>query len=305
MNKENWPTLDAGIRWTSGVLVDKDIRAAMANHQLILDGDPARAKYATYELVIGNRLEELVMDDVGDPQRDLYRAKSIPESGEFTVLPGQTFKIFAKEKLNMPADVTAIAIPVGIMYKLGLHPETTFADPGFDKEFFITICNYSPRIVKLRVGDPLARMFFLKLRERPERIHEGAPRDIPPSVERVPRPSDKDLEDESSVLTKVLELVDPPHYQHAFVTNRIVGVHRTQVDARVGELQNQITFMRWVITGLGILVCAAAALAVWKWAAGGWPSFSQGVLASIVAGGLVTLVVWLGPRVFKWAKGHS
>lgn len=302
MNKENWPSLNAGIRWSSGVLVDKDIKAAMANHQLILDGDPGRAKYATYELVIGDRIEELVMDDDGDPQRDLYRVKSIPESGEFAVLPGQTFKIYSKEKLYMPADVTAIAIPVGIMYKLGLHPETTFADPGFDKEFFVTICNYSPRVVKLRVGEPLARMFFLKLRERPERIHEGSPRDIPPSVERVPRPSDEDLLDEGTILSQVLQLVDPPHYQHAFVTSRIVGVHRSQVDSRVSELQSQITLLRWVLTCLGVVVVIGAVIAVWKWLAGEWPGMAEGILASLVASGAFAALIWAGPWALRWAR---
>lgn len=305
MNKDNWPTLEAEISWNSGVLVDTDIRSALSNNHLVLEGNQDRAKYATYELVIGNRIEELVMDNHDQPQQDIYRVKQLPVSGDIVVLPGQTFKIFSHETLYMPSDVTAIAIPVGNLYKLGLHPETTFADPGFNGPFFVTICNYSPRIVKLKVGAALARLFFFKLRNRPDKIHDGHPRETPPAVERVPRPSHDALSNmkEIDVLTKVLQVVDPPHYEHAFVTNRIVSVHRAATDQHLGELRAQVSILRWAIFVLGSTVISAIAIALWPFIAGVHPTLTEGVITSIVSSAVIGAALWAIKLCVTWATG--
>ena len=305
MNKENWPTLNAGVRWSSGVLADVDILAAIANNQLVQSGDVVQAKYATYELVIGTRIEELVMDNEGGPQNDLYRAKVIADDGIIVIMPGQTFKVFAREVLNMPCDITAFAIPVGNMYKLGLNPETTFADPGFAGPFFVTVCNYSPRIVKLKVGDPLARMFFFRLHARPERIHEGPPRETPPAVERVPRPTPAEMVNDVAVIQAVLAKVDPPHYQHAFVTNRIIGRHQTDIESRLQSLRSELKVIRWVVVATGCVVTAVLAISIWRWASGTAPSFSEGVLSSIVAAVIGGATVFGFTRSRTWADGHD
>lgn len=290
MNKENWPNLQADINWQSGFLVDTEIKRAIANNQLVRNADPERAKYATYELRIGTNVQQLVMDDNGEQNRDIYRVKDVPENGTFVIQPGETFKIYAMEQVFMPANVLAFAVPVGVMFKLGLNPETTFADPGFEGDFYITVCNYSSRIVRLKVGDPLARLFFFKLRERPDTIHATRPREIPPAVERVPRPTNAELEaaGEIAVLTGVLGAVDPPHYQHAFVTNRVIGIQRQQFETALGTMRGQMRVMRRVIVGLGLVVCVMLAILAWRAAAGRWPSLMEGALGSLIAA-----AIWL------------
>jgi deoxycytidine triphosphate deaminase len=291
MNKENWPRLEANVNWQSGFLIDEEIKRAMANNQLVRNGDAQRARYASYELRIGPNVQQLVMDDNGQPNRDIYRAKHIPEDETFVIQPGETFKIYAVESIMMPANVLAFAIPVGIMYKLGLNPETTFADPGFEGDFYITICNYSPRVVRLKVGDPLARVFFFKLRERPDIIHESRPREMPPAVERVPRPSAEELEavGELAVLTNVLGCVDPPHYQHAFVTNRVISVQRRQMEDELAQLRRQLRVVRWVVLGLGVAVVCMLVVFGYRAAAGRWPTLTEGTIASLLA-----TAIWLG-----------
>lgn len=277
----------------------------MATGQLVRNGIDENAKYACYELRIGDRIEELVMDNNGDEQQDIYRSKHIPEDGVFKIIPGQTFKIFAKETLNMPSNVTAFAFPVGNLYKLGVHPETTFADPGFQNEFYITVCNYSPRIVKLKVGEPLARLFFFHLNATPARRHSGNPRPMPPSVERVPRRTPEELAalQELDLIGSVLSSVDPPHYEHAFVTQRVAVEHRKQVEDELNALRKEQVLFRSLIAVLGLTIASIAGVMIWEWTAGRWPSLVEGVGVSVVSALILAGLGWLLARVIGWLSG--
>src|SRR3569833_2172558 len=228
MNKREWPKVFGMDASREGVLIDVEIQKALEQGQLVTGGTTNQTKYANYKLHIGPDIQQLVLDHKPGARNDLYRGKEIKEDGTFQIFPGETFKIIASEKLYIPADVFALAIPVGNLYRLGLNPETTFADPGFAREFFVTVSNYSPRIITLKVGDPLSRLFFFKLLERPEKIHEGEPRAMRPTVERVSRPHLEDLQRKgaSALLQEVHEDVDPPHYQHSFVTSEFLMLRK-------------------------------------------------------------------------------
>lgn len=287
MNNPEWPKLGQPDLPASAFLRDEDIRAAMAKGLLLTSGDPARAKYACYELVIGSKVEQLVVPD-GSAGNDLYRGRDV-SSGSFTINPGETFKVYAAEKLNMPADVFALAIPVGVLYKLGLNPETTFADPGFQQAFFVTLANYSSRIVTLKVGDPLARVFFCRLGQRPERIHDSVVRDTPHTVSRVQRPSDAELEQmkEDALLRGVMEQVDPPHFQHAYVTSRLFSHHRASVEQQLEQLGRRtavVTLIAFLASTSLVFALAIAAYRAWYAAK---PSLAEGSLASLIA-----TVIW-------------
>jgi len=291
MNKEDWPKLDVNIKREQGFLYDKQIAAAMEKGKIITNGDAQGAKYACYELHIGNHIQQLILDNTPGSESDLYRVKKIENDGLFQIAPGETYKIYAAEELYMPADVFAIAIPVGTMFKLGLNPETTFADPGFSGPFYITVCNYSPRVVTLKVGDPLSRMFFCKLAERPDKIHEGRPREIPPAVGRVRRPSIEELtaEGEANVLARVLGAVDPPHYEHAYVTDRLFSHHRAHINKCITAVERSVAVSTLMAIFCALVVfivaaCGGVAICMAK-----WPAFSDGVLASLIAA-----VIWAG-----------
>jgi deoxycytidine triphosphate deaminase len=261
VNRPNYPELKIEKELASGFLVDRDIRFAIGQGQLIHDEViAASSKYACYEVHIGDQIQQMVVDEPAKSEADLYRVKNIPSDGKFSIKPGETYKLYAKERLDIPSDVFAIAIPVGNMYKLGLNPETTFADPGFANAFYITVCNYSRRIVNLTVGDPLARLFFFKLASRPDKIHESTPREVPPAVVRLAKRPSAELEasGEESLLKAVLEDVDPPHYEHAFVTNRLLTTHATAIAARIERVERR-SAASFVIAACSLLVgCAAA-----------------------------------------------
>jgi deoxycytidine triphosphate deaminase len=293
MNMPQWPKLEETVKAGEGFLVDREIGEALNHGRLITEGDRGQAKYACYEMRIGPDIRQLVLDQVPGGENDLYRVKRINDDHTFQINPGETFKIFALEKLWMPANVFAITIPVGNMYKLGLNPETTFADPGFNGPFFVTVCNYSPRIVKLKVGDPLARVFFFKLADRPDRIHEGDPREIPPSLERVPRPNFEDLKKrgEAALLDDVLRLVDPPHYQHAFVTQRIFAHHREETNSRILRLRQSSAVMTLVNLASFFIVLLIGVTFFGQFLRSWWPAIFENLLAEFVGAIVVGMIV--------------
>jgi deoxycytidine triphosphate deaminase len=293
MNKKDWPKLNADIAPAQGFLVDRQISAAISQGQLISQGaEESAAKYACYELHTGARIRQLVTDPQPSGGGDLYREKVIPASGEFLIGPGETFTISAAEELNIPADVFAITVPVGNMYRLGLNPETSFADPGFSGEFYVTVCNYSTHNVRLKVGDPLARVFFFRLAERPDRIHESKPRQLPPAIEPVGRPSQQDLENrgESALLADVLQKVSPPHYEHAYVTDRMLSMYRTQMAAQLSQVRDQVAVA--VIVGSLTLFLVAAFLLVKlvTFVKVTWPDLFGNLLAEGIAATSAVLV---------------
>lgn len=320
MNKEDWPKLDVTIKKDPGFLLDSQIANAIDKGRLLTDATKDGAKYACYELHIGRKVEQLVLDSHPGQQGDLYRGKIIGDDGAFFINPGETFKLYAAESLNIPADVFALAVPVGNMYKLGLNPETTFADPGFTGPFFVTVCNYSHRVVKLVVGDPLARMFFCKLAGRPDRIHEGKPRELPPAVERVKRPTMDELkaETDAKLISTILAATDPPHYQHAYLTDRLLTHHltvaneraatiqstladeidamRRQVAVQLAEARRAATVSVIVAMACSFVIFLALAVVGFSLLQSKWPSFSEGMWSSVAASVVwVALILLVGP----------
>jgi deoxycytidine triphosphate deaminase len=275
VNKPEWPNVFGMAKGREGFLIDKEIRAAIQNGQLVVNGQDSQAKYACYELQIGSDIQQLVLDREPGARNDLYRGKEISSDGSFQIYPGETFKIVAKESLNIPADVCAFAIPVGNLFRLGLNPETTFADPGFAREFFVTVCNYSRHVVKLNVGDPLCRLFFFKLAQRPDHIHDSNPRAVPLAVERIPKPAAAKLRKigVSAVLDEVLKDVDPPHFQHAFVTGQFIELRRSWAATTVTAMAALLIVLVIFAVYLGTL------LKVW------WPEVFGHVLAELGLGG--------------------
>lgn len=224
-NNPNWPKLSDELSNPGpGILTDKEILEAMSKGLLIQNGKVDNARYASYELDIGDRVEELIIE-VQEAGKHNYRGKNLSDGDEFEVYPGETLKLYALEKLYMPADAVATATPVGYLFKLGLTPEPSFVDPGFNGEYYLIVCNYSRNIVTLRVGDPLARLQFFQLHDRPLTIHDGvaAIRPTPQFVKKLPVPSQEDLEKraEDDILEDVLGAAAPLHYEHAFVTKRV------------------------------------------------------------------------------------
>ncbi len=249
----------------TGIIRDEELRAAIERSLLLVkeSTEPSRVRQASYELRLSNRVEFLRLSDSPGAATASYERPANGVGATLEIPPGTTAKVWVKEKFNLPTNVVAHVIPVGNIYKLGLSPETTYGDPGFDGNFYIILCNYSSRIVEVRVGDPVARVEFIKLARRTTKPHPGAsdtsePALWPRRVQRRPR------EQLASVgvdaILNELEGYDPPHVEHAFVAR--------EASKELAQMRADLAFVRLVRTwtprvGWTVLFFAAVGTGVW------------------------------------------
>jgi deoxycytidine triphosphate deaminase len=245
-----------------GLLRDVEIEEALSAGYLLIPRTAKREniRYASYQLSIGKNIFFLSRDkdEQGDETTN-WKEFGYGDGQWFQIVPGATAKVFAEEEVNIPKNVIAHSIPVGNLYELGLTPEVTYADPGFSGPFWIIVCNYSSRIVELKVGDRLARLEFTKLHDRPKRVHDGA--HAIRQLERYPlrmrkkTPAELAKLDLEVLLQEISTLVDPPHYEHAFVTERV----KSDVAQKMAELTKALAINKILVyVSLGI-----SAIFVW------------------------------------------
>lgn len=225
-------------------LIDTEIGTAIENGYLLYPNtaDKSAIRHASYQLRIGTDVQYLILGI--NPDDTPYERKPGLQNGDnFEIEPGQTVKVNCMERINIPDNILALALPVGNLYLLGLTPEVTFADPGYHGLFHITVCNYSRRIVTLTVGQPLARMIFFHLSQKPANVHGGENQRTHPVL--YPRPLPRRSLEELNVqqlrdLLNEIQAYDPPHYEHAFVTtklNAVIGALNQTIDHRLAITQ--------------------------------------------------------------------
>jgi hypothetical protein len=150
----------------------------------------------------------------------------------------------------------------------------------------------------LTVGDPLARIFFFKLNSRPDRIHESNPREVPPAVVRIAKRTPTELEecDEKILLNAVLDDVDPPHYEHAYVTSRLLTTRADATAARLQQVERRTAIT--LLIGVALLLLAATSVLTYiaSLLHAAYPSFAISLLSAIVCSLILSgLVVILTP----------
>ena len=219
--------------------------------------------------------------------------------------PGHTVKVFTLEFFKMPTNVVAHVFPVGNIYKLGLSPETTYADPGFDGPFYIVICNYSSRVVELEVGKPIARVEFIRLARSTKKPHPGVggitePRLWPRRIDRRPIEALRQLGVDT--LLDELDRSDPPHFEAAFIAREV----KRQLVTHEADWQKQIVLLGRKIARLSF--CAyVVGIIIGSWLiAFGWRHLPTSVQAKVadetvkwVCGGIFLVLPLLFSRARK------
>ena len=232
----------AGFCDYTGLLRDKEISAAIDRNLLVTrdTADKNRIRQASYELRLSDDVQFLVLKDStsGEAQAQ-YESPANGIGTKLTIEPGHTVKVKTIEVINLPDNVAAHIISVGNIYKLGLSPETTYADPGFIDSLYIIISNYSSRVVELEVGQPIARAEFVKLSGNVDNpLSKGRAKSEPKFWPRRVRRRDEEQLKETGVDRLLNELFenDPPSFEHAFITKFI----RQQVNEQLSDLSERL-----------------------------------------------------------------
>jgi deoxycytidine triphosphate deaminase len=309
-NREDRP-LEGDVCDYYGIIRDAEIRSAIERDLLLVKdtADMSRVRQASYELRLSDRVEYLILQDgKGGNATAKYERPADGIGPILRIDPGQTVKVEVKETFNLPTNVAAHVIPVGNIYKLGLSPETTYADPGYDGDFFIILSNFSPRVVEVPVGEPIARVEFVRLAKETSRPHPGSKQRKEPKIwpRRIEKLTKQDLQGLGiDGLLKRLDEKDPPHCEHAYVARE---VHTMSVDgskslqdltARVSALEGKIaSFKRHGFIALATFIgLAVLALSPW-W----WPLLPQAVRTQVPEGIGKAVGAFFGGIVGAWLK---
>jgi deoxycytidine triphosphate deaminase len=176
----------ADLRLPTGFLTDRAIRRALNEGYLITRGtwSEGSIRHASYTLRIGARIEVADFARANVEDRRIFVRHDLHAGEHIDVRPGDTAKLYAIEILDLPNEVLAFSVARGLFFFEALLPENTYADPGFNGDFYITVTNLSHRVVRLQYEAPIARLFFYQLAEAIEEpFRQGAARGIPQRLE--------------------------------------------------------------------------------------------------------------------------
>jgi deoxycytidine triphosphate deaminase len=149
-------------RPSQNVLTDVDIALLASRRQLIVSGfEAANLSGAAYDL------------RAGDVLISRQRSNSVDlTSEEFVLLPGEVITIQSLEYVNLDNPIC-----VGIIHSShtqvsqGVFHPTTSIDPGFSGPLAITLMNAGNIGVRIRRGDRIAKVTFMPVSPRPQRIY--------------------------------------------------------------------------------------------------------------------------------------
>ena len=148
-----------------GTLNDTNIISLCEEGLLIEENfSKERVKQACYELRCSNIYYNLTHDRI---------PKEVKEKEYILIKPKQTLVVITKECLNLPSDILGRVLTKGVLFSIGILPINTYADPGFSGKLGIVLHNLSNSYLKIKPGEPIAKIEFTKLEQKVDKPYEG------------------------------------------------------------------------------------------------------------------------------------
>jgi len=97
----------------------------------------------------------------------------VPAGGDVLIKPKQLLVIITMESVELPPDILGRVLLKGKMFSVGLMPVNTNADPGFAGRLGIVLFNASNNYLRIRPGEPIAKVEFARLAEPVSRPYRG------------------------------------------------------------------------------------------------------------------------------------
>lgn len=166
------------------ILNDRQIKALaksgmiqpFTDHQVRVNGDRRLLSYGLssygYDLSLSAkdfRIFRHIPGSVVDPKRfnpdnlQPARLHSEPNGDRFFILPAHSYGLgVAHEKLNMPNDVTAIALGKSSLARVGVVANVTPAEAGWSGHLTLEFSNSSSADVRLYAYEGVIQLLFLK-----------------------------------------------------------------------------------------------------------------------------------------------
>lgn len=149
---------------TCGTLPDSAILALVEQGQLISKNfNRNGVKQACYEL----RASELFYLPP-DP-----RSHTGESATGILIRPHQLVVVMTQEQLSLPSDILGRVLTKGQLFSIGILPVNTYADPGFVGQLGIVLHNLSNNYVRIRSGEPIAKIEFSRIQRAVSTPYRG------------------------------------------------------------------------------------------------------------------------------------
>lgn len=149
-----------------GYMGDAELIQALQAGHLLERGtwDPDCVMYSSYLLRVGYEVEYPHDSSLTASDRHVFRGRHLGHGESVEIPPGSTTLVKPIERFRLPDSVVAFTIPRGFLFAEELVAASSYVDPGFGgRDFYIPIINTSDRLVRIPVGTPIARVFFVQL----------------------------------------------------------------------------------------------------------------------------------------------
>lgn len=151
----------------TGTIVDSDIHALAAAGELIVgEFEPTQVRQGCYELRAGT-----VFYETWSTKED--KRIQLGPNDSYVLRPHTYVTVIVLESLRLPDMVIGRILTKGRLFSVGILPVNTYADPGFEGRLGLTLCNMSHRHLKIRPGEPLAKIEFARLEKSVEHPYAG------------------------------------------------------------------------------------------------------------------------------------
>jgi len=211
------------------------------------------------------------------------------------IWPKRRALLYTKEEFQLAADFVGLVFSRGLLFARGLAPETTYVDPGFQGEFYITVVNINENAVRLYQDMFLARLFTFRLDEPVDEGYvPGKEKGIEQQLCEIP-------------VTKILSYEELNKMKDSELLEKI------QKGCSIGDLLNQITINQiksrsrnrlWLIilsvTFLLTLVWPTVFKLLLKARLPDW--FGEQIFVVVVGPSLMLFIGWLVRKIRKKTK---
>jgi len=136
------------------VLNDEEIERYCKEYQLIKSYDKKKIKYASYDLSVGEEYRITSEEKV----------RKIGKNGVIEIPPNELCYILTEEALNIPVNMCAFIFPrqTRVLEGVLMYPQPPI-DPGSKGKLYVLLHNLSNQKIRIRSGEHLATIVFLKL----------------------------------------------------------------------------------------------------------------------------------------------
>jgi deoxycytidine triphosphate deaminase len=160
-----------------GFLPDHRIADALGAGFLLEQGtwEANQIRHASYTLRLGHRVEVERGKDAQRADRQRLNLTLTNGGAPLELQPGDTALLYSLENLRLPPCVLGFTVARGLLFVESLVPENTYIDPGFRGSIYTTVTNLSGRVLELRYGTPIARLFFYRLASNVQHEYRTGP----------------------------------------------------------------------------------------------------------------------------------